>query len=366
MHTIIKTLVVSLCVVTAACGGSPTGPGTTGSSGGATIAGTAANASVNKSIKALTGVPAAGLSVTVSGTSLSSTTNAFGYFEISGVPSGNVKLQFRQSGVDASAEVANVSGEQLVMIEVQVSGSAATIVSDSRSASKVSVCHRTEGSQGYHMITVAPEAEAAHRDHGDARPTERVPGTQAQIFDQTCQAIGPAVDIEKSTNGEDADSAPGPTIIVGTPVSWTYLVTNTGTVSLSGLSVSDDKGVAVSCPATSLTAGQSMTCTGAGTATPGQYSNIGRVTATGASPSGSGISTVTDEDASHYIGVTPTQDEGEGPKVELCHQTGNGSYQLISVSISAEPAHRAHGDGKIGEAVPAQAGKTFGTGCSVR
>ncbi|MEO5898170.1 MAG: carboxypeptidase regulatory-like domain-containing protein [Vicinamibacterales bacterium] len=366
MHTINNLLLVTFCVVGAACGGSPTGPANTSSSGGATIAGTAAIANANKSIKALSGVPAAGLSVTVPGTSLSATTNASGYFEISGVPSGNVRLQFRQSGVDASAEVPNVSAQQLVTIEVQVSGSTATIVSDRRSDSKVSLCHRTEGSQGYHMITVAQEAEAAHRAHGDAKPGERVPGTQAQIFDQNCQAIGPAVDVEKYTSGQDADSAPGPTLTVGATVSWTYVVTNTGTVSLTGVVVTDDKGVSVSCPSTSLSAGQSMTCTGAGTATLGQYRNIGRVTATGANPTAGGSVTVSDEDASHYLGVAAIEESGDGQTVELCHRTGNGSYQLLSVAISAEPAHRAHGDGKIGEAVPSQAGKTFGTGCSVR
>jgi hypothetical protein len=109
-----------------------------------------------------------------------------------------------------------------------------------------------------------------------------------------------------------------------------------------------------------------MTCTGSGTATLGQYRNLGRVSATGANPSGGGTSTVTDEDASHYLGVVPTEDDEEGVKVELCHRTGNGSYHLISVSINAEPAHRAHGDGKVGEAVPGQAGRTFGAGCSVR
>ena len=52
--------------------------------------------------------------------------------------------------------------------------------------------------------------------------------------------------------------------------------------------------------------------------------------------------------------------------MQLCHRTGNGSYHLIEVSINAEPAHRAHGDGKIGEAVPGSPGTFFGTGCSVR
>ena len=363
MHNIRKSLIILVCLAAAACGGSPTSPGSGGGSG-ATIAGTAAVAGSQKSIQALSGVPAAGMTVTVAGTSLSATTNGAGYFQIQGVPSGNVRLQFRNAGVDATAEVPSVTGQQLVTIEVEVSGSTATIVSESRSEAKVSLCHRTEGVNGFHSITIAPEAEPAHRAHGDAKPTERVPGTQAQVFDQNCQAVGPAVDIEKSTNGEDADSAPGPTLNVGDPVTWTYVVRNSGTTQLTGVAVTDSREGTISCPQTTLAAGASMTCTKSGVAVEGQYSNVGRVTATGANATGGGTSTVTDEDASHYLGVVPSADEG--PKVELCHGTGNGSYHLISVSTSAEPAHRAHGDAKIGEAVPGQPGRTFGAGCSVR
>ena len=57
---------------------------------------------------------------------------------------------------------------------------------------------------------------------------------------------GPAISIDKTTNGSD-----GPIILVGQPVAWSYLVTNTGNVALTGVSVSDDKGVSVSCPKTS-------------------------------------------------------------------------------------------------------------------
>jgi hypothetical protein len=52
--------------------------------------------------------------------------------------------------------------------------------------------------------------------------------------------------------------------------------------------------------------------------------------------------------------------------VQLCHRTGAGFYVLIDISVSAEPAHRAHGDAKIGEAVPGQEGKVFGPGCRVQ
>jgi hypothetical protein len=101
-----------------------------------------------------------------------------------------------------------------------------------------------------------------------------------------------------------------------------------------------------------------MTCTGSGIATVGQYRNVGGVTAS------SIVGPATDSDASHYFGEA--RDDETEAKVSLCHRTGNGSYHLITVSVSAVPAHIAHGDGKIGEAVPGVSGKRFGPGCSVQ
>ena len=107
----------------------------------------------------------------------------------------------------------------------------------------------------------------------------------------------PSIDIEKATNGHDADAEPGPTIAVGEAIAWTYGVINTGEVSLSDVTVTDDQGVSVACPKSSLTAGESMTCTASGTAEAGQYANVG--TAEGTSPAGT---TVVDDDPSHYFG----------------------------------------------------------------
>ena len=51
----------------------------------------------------------------------------------------------------------------------------------------------------------------------------------------------PGVDIEKATNGEDADEPTGPEVRVGDEVTWTFVVTNTGdiTVPLSSITVTD-------------------------------------------------------------------------------------------------------------------------------
>ena len=43
------------------------------------------------------------------------------------------------------------------------------------------------------------------------------------------------------------------TLLVGTPLTWQYVVKNTGAIQLTGVTVSDDKGVTVSCPKTTLT-----------------------------------------------------------------------------------------------------------------
>lgn len=116
-----------------------------------------------------------------------------------------------------------------------------------------------------------------------------------------CNEQPPAIDIEKATNGEDADTPTGPLILMGDPVNWTYVVTNIGSDTLTNVTVTDNQGVAVSCPLTVLEPGQSMTCTATGVATVGQYANIGSVVGTPTS----GGPPVTDEDPSHYFGYTP-------------------------------------------------------------
>jgi hypothetical protein len=108
-----------------------------------------------------------------------------------------------------------------------------------------------------------------------------------------------SIDIEKWTNGRDADAPVGPYVHKGDPINWTYKVTNTGDVPLSNVAVTDSKGVTVSCPKTTLGVGETMTCTASGIATEGQYVNQG--TAEGYYES---IKT-SDVDPSHYFGIDP-------------------------------------------------------------
>ncbi|MBN9621123.1 MAG: hypothetical protein J0H43_15575, partial [Actinobacteria bacterium] len=84
----------------------------------------------------------------------------------------------------------------------------------------------------------------------------------------------------------------------GTTVSWTFLVTNTGTLTLRGVTVSDPKAGVVECPRTTLAPGQAMTCHAARPYTPtpaeqaaGKVTNT--ATGTGTTPGGTPVTSPT-------------------------------------------------------------------------
>jgi hypothetical protein len=68
-------------------------------------------------------------------------------------------------------------------------------------------------------------------------------------------------------------------------------------MTFASVSVTDDRGVAVSCPRQLLSPGASMTCTASGLAVAGQYRNVGTVVA-----AADGALYV-DSDESFYLGV---------------------------------------------------------------
>ncbi|MEA3511605.1 MAG: hypothetical protein U9R51_09240, partial [Actinomycetota bacterium] len=107
----------------------------------------------------------------------------------------------------------------------------------------------------------------------------------------------PAIDIEKATNGQDADEPTGPIVTVGDTVTWTYVVTNTGNVDLTDVVVTDDI-LGDICEIGDLAVGASETCEATGIAELDQYANLGTVT--GNYPPLH--KEVTDKDPSHYYG----------------------------------------------------------------
>ncbi len=138
----------------------------------------------------------------------------------------------------------------------------------------------------------------------------------------------PGIDIEKATNGQDAVAAPGPSIRGGSAVDWTYVVTNTGNVALTNVAVADDQGVTVTCPQAALAVGESMTCTASGTATAGQYTNVG--TATADSPGGP----VTASDPSNYLGEPPAAPAIAIQKTPDTQTVTSGSTVTFSITVT--------------------------------
>jgi uncharacterized repeat protein (TIGR01451 family) len=112
----------------------------------------------------------------------------------------------------------------------------------------------------------------------------------------------PALDLEKYTNGQDADNAPGPYLAPGEPLTWTYTITNTGNVDVADIVVSDDQEPGLSCGQSLLAIDETFSCTLTSTASGGQYANL--ATASGLYAS----AVVSDTDPSHYFGVEPAID----------------------------------------------------------
>ena len=143
------SLIVCAFVLATGCGGSgnpsPAGPSPTESNtppppapsaSGATVSGTVtAGASGQARVYALgqalgAGLP--GVTVSVEGTDLSTTTGPDGAFELRGVPPGRVRLRFQGSGATGTLELTDVSQTEEIALTVVVSGSTVELESQER------------------------------------------------------------------------------------------------------------------------------------------------------------------------------------------------------------------------------------------
>lgn len=128
------------------------------------------------------------------------------------------------------------------------------------------------------------------------------------------------INIVKSTNGQDANTAPGPTLGVGSLATFTYVVTNTGNVPLATVVVVDDAGTTGSTADDfnptfqtgdtnsngRLDTTETWTYQASRTVTAGQYTNLGSATANPVDTSGAdiaGMTDVSDSDPSNHLGV---------------------------------------------------------------
>jgi hypothetical protein len=83
-----------------------------------------------------------------------------------------------------------------------------------------------------------------------------------------CNPAAPSMTLKKLTNGVDTPlrtDGLAPQVAAGQPVTWAYIVTNTGNLVLNNVNVSDDK-VGFICTIPSLAVGANQSCTKGGTA----------------------------------------------------------------------------------------------------
>ncbi|MCT7950424.1 hypothetical protein NG798_11540 [Ancylothrix sp. C2] len=181
---------------------------------------------------------------------------------------------------------------------------------------------------------------------GKREDSSKLSGEVTQSF-----TANPQINIDKVT-GNGTTKGDGLTILEGENVTWTYTVTNTGNVELSNISLNDDQIGAISNLVSGdtdkdnkLDTNETWVYNATGTATEGDYSNIGLV-----SGSYNGT-TVTDSDPSSYFGANPEINidkvtvykdiEGDGLNIKSGEAidwkytvTNTGNVGLSNVSVS--------------------------------
>lgn len=161
-----------------------------------------------------------------------------------------------------------------------------------------------EATTGAFTTTIDVTAIAVNAHH------ERLPQQPAPTKASTWFLAGATgLTVTKQVNADDASSAPGLAVTEGEAVTWTYTVTNTGTLALNDLQLVDadtSPSDAVAAPVhaetiPTLAPGAALTLTATGTARAGQYRNT--VTVSAADPERPGQVLTAADDAYYYGGV---------------------------------------------------------------
>ena len=161
---------------------------------------------------------------------------------------------------------------------------------------------------------------------GLANPVTVAPGESLLTIDAGLVEFVPApsIDIEKATNGQDADDAPGIELVVGETATFTVVVTNTGNVDLADVAVTDNV-LGDICTIGNLAVGASDTCETTAVVTEGQTTNVATTTGQPLDPT-TGLPVgdpVTDDDPSNHTGVVegpPCVANERGPRLWAGHR----------------------------------------------
>ncbi len=151
------------------------------------------------------------------------------------------------------------------------------------------------------------------------------PGDTAIVHYTVVSTAFYTLKIDKTTNGGD-----GLEIMVGAPVTWTYVVTNVSDKNLTSILVNDDD-LGQVCKINRLAPQTSRTCTKTGVAVAGLYTNRGYATVTVDGTS------YTAEDDSSYFGAAPAIDVEKLVSVDLGTTWEDADSPTGPDAIAGEP-----------------------------
>ncbi len=147
----------------------------------------------------------------------------------------------------------------------------------------------------------------------------------------------PGIDIEKYVNGNDVDTeGEAAALTVGDEVTWTYVVTNTGTLPLDMVTVSDDVLGTVCVLGGLLAPGEQHTCTMTGVAQEGLHGMTGSVSAVPEE----GSTGVFDSDPSWYRAsvATTTTTQATTTTTEAPTTTTSAPPEVMGTTVVNNPS----------------------------
>jgi uncharacterized repeat protein (TIGR01451 family)/LPXTG-motif cell wall-anchored protein len=173
----------------------------------------------------------------------------------------------------------------------------------------------------------------------DGTPIPPLPSNQVTVTGTQ----NPALSIVKASTTTSITTA-------GQPVRYTFTITNTGDVTISGITVTDPKIAGVSCPRTTLDPGVSTTCTATYTVTPADLDDgqlVNAATVTGTPPVGPPISPIpsntvtipssTSPSLSIVKSSTTTSATAAGEVIEFSFLIANTGNVTISDIVVSDP-----------------------------
>jgi uncharacterized repeat protein (TIGR01451 family) len=179
------------------------------------------------------------------------------------------------------------------------------------------------------VLSAAPGTNTAVISHSDQFDPDLADSSASVTV--TPNPERPAIRLVKLTNDSDSDSGTGPLLVVGSTVTWTYLVSNPGNVPLTDLTVTDDQPGVVPVYRSGdanhnglIDPGETWVYTATGTAIAGQYLNTGTATARTIDPV-----MVTASDTDCYFGIRES--------IPLVPPTAIGKGDLLGSQLVAGP-----------------------------